>query len=111
MIADRVESADGATYLDRALAQSAAALEAATGDHPDEAARRRMSCAEAVVEATDDRVAKAVVQLAAAAVANRLALPEAEQLAARADHSFAKLGVDPAGWRQVFALATRAVAT
>jgi len=110
-LADRIEGTEGATYLDRAVSQSAAALEAAAGDHTDEEARGRIGRAYAVVEPTDDRVAKAVVQLAAAVVAGRLGQADAEHLAARAEHSFAKLGIDPSGWRQVFALATRAVPT
>ena len=35
----------------------------------------------------------------------------AEETAAHAEHLVAKLGVEPAGWNHVFALATRAVPT
>ncbi|HWJ63863.1 MAG TPA: adenylate/guanylate cyclase domain-containing protein [Acidimicrobiales bacterium] len=110
-LADRIEQATGATYLDRAVANLAASLEAATGDTGPAEAQRRLSIARSAVQATEDRVAKTIVELGAAAMANRLALPEAEEDAARAEHLAAKLGIDPAGWNRVFALATRAVPT
>jgi hypothetical protein len=110
-LADRVDRVEGATYLDRATANLAAALEAATGDAGPGEAQRRLSIARSVVHPTDDRVAKAVVELGAAAVASRLALPEASEVAAEAEHLVASLGIDPTGWNRVFALATRAVPT
>jgi class 3 adenylate cyclase/tetratricopeptide (TPR) repeat protein len=110
-LADRIEETAGATYLDRATANLAAALEAAAGDQGAVEAQRRLSIARAAVQPTEDRVAKTVVELGAAAVSSRLALPEADHDAARAEHLAAKLGIDPAGWNQVFALATRAVPT
>lgn len=111
VLADRIDEATGATYLDRATANLAAALEAAAGDAGEAEARRRLSVARNAVQGTEDRVAKTIVELGAAALSNRLALPEAEQDAARAEHLAAKLGIDPAGWNRVFALATRAVPT
>jgi class 3 adenylate cyclase/tetratricopeptide (TPR) repeat protein len=110
-IADRIDEAVGSTYLDRAIANVAAALESAAGDAGAAEAQRRLSVARAAVHPTEDRVAKAVVELGAAAMAARLALPEAEETAARAEHLVAKLGIDPTGWNHVFALATRAVPT
>jgi hypothetical protein len=110
-LADRIDEATGATYLDRANANLAAALEAAAGDAGAEEALRRLSIARTAVQGTEDRVAKAVVELGAAALSSRLALPDAEEAAARAEHLVAKLGIDPTGWNRVFALATRAVPT
>ncbi|WP_421121167.1 tetratricopeptide repeat protein [Aquihabitans daechungensis] len=110
-LADRIDEAAGATYLDRATANLAAALEAAAGDAGAAEAQRRLSVARAAVQGTEDRVAKAVVELGAAALSSRLALPDAEEAAARAEHLMAKLGIDPTGWNRVFALATRAVPT
>jgi hypothetical protein len=110
-IADRIDEALGATYLDRAIANLAAALETAAGDAGAAEAQHRLSVARAAVHPTEDRVAKAIVELGAAAMAARLGLPEAEETAARAEHLVAKLGIDPTGWNHVFALATRAVPT
>jgi predicted ATPase len=110
-LADRVDRADGATYLDRAVANLAAALEAAAGDAGAIEAQRRLSLARTAVQPTEDRVAKTVVELGAAAMAGRLGLASAEEDAARAEHLAAKVGIDPAGWNRVFALATRAVPT
>jgi hypothetical protein len=110
-LADQVEDATGATYLDRAIANVAACLEAAAGDAGAGEAQRRLSIARTAVQGTEDRVAKTVVELGAAAMSSRLALPEADQDAARAEHLAAKIGIDPAGWSRVFALATRAVTT
>lgn len=110
-IADRIVAVTGSTYLDRAIANLAAALEAATGDAGAPEAQRRLSVARSAVHGTEDRVARAIVELGAASVAARLALPEAEETAAHAEHLVAKLGIDPAGWNHVFALATRAVPT
>jgi len=110
-LADRIDAATGATYLDRATANLAAALEAAAGDTGAAEAQRRLSIARTAVQGTEDRVAKTVVELGAAAMASRLGLPTAAEDAARAEHLAAKLGIDPAGWNRVFALATRAVTT
>ena len=85
--------------------------DAAAGDAGAGEAQRRLSIARTAVQGTEDRVAKTVVELGAAAMSSRLALPEADQDAARAEHLAAKIGIDPAGWSRVFALATRAVTT
>ncbi|WP_426571254.1 adenylate/guanylate cyclase domain-containing protein [Aquihabitans sp. McL0605] len=110
-IADAVDGAVGATYLDRAIASSAAAIEAAAGDHGEAEAHRRITQARSAVLPTDDRVAKVIVEMAASAVADRLGLPEAEELAGGVEHQLARLGIDGAGWLRVFALASRAVPT
>ncbi|MFN8018409.1 MAG: adenylate/guanylate cyclase domain-containing protein [Acidimicrobiales bacterium] len=109
--ADRIDELDGATYLDRALGNVGAALEASVGDVGEAEAQRRISLARSAVHPTEDAVAKAVVELAAATVAGRLGLPEAEEVAARAEHLFGKLGVDAVGWRRAFAAATRSIPT
>lgn len=110
-IADQLDVVEGATYMDRAMANVGAALEASAGDQGSAEAQRRLSLARSVVHPTEDVVAKAVVEMAAAAVASRLALPEAEEVHGRAEHLLAKLGIEADGWHRVFALATRAVPT
>jgi class 3 adenylate cyclase/tetratricopeptide (TPR) repeat protein len=106
--ADRVALLEGATYLDISVANLAASLEASVSDTGAAEAQRRLSLARNVVHGTEDAVAKAVVEAGAAAVARRLGLPEAEEVAARAEHLRAKLGVELTGWDRVFATAVRA---
>jgi hypothetical protein len=105
--ADRVDRADDATYLDRAMGSLGAALEASAGDHGAPEAQRRISLARSAVHGTEDQVAKAVVELGAAAVAARLGLPEADEVADHAGLLLARLGIGADGWRRAFALATR----
>jgi hypothetical protein len=102
-----VAAADDATYLDLAIAELGAALEAAASDTGAAEAQHRISVARAEVHATEDQVARTVVELAAAAVAARLDLPERDEVAAHAEHLSAKLGIEAAGWRRAFALALR----
>jgi hypothetical protein len=90
------------------VANLAASLEASVSDTGAAEAQRRLSLARNVVHGTEDAVAKAVVEAGAAAVARRLGLPEAEEVAARAEHLRAKLGVELTGWDRVFATAVRA---
>ncbi|MCB1038361.1 MAG: AAA family ATPase, partial [Acidimicrobiales bacterium] len=106
-VADRIERAEGATYLDLAVGSVAAALEAAAGDAGPAPAQLHLSRARAAVQRSEDRTAVAVVELAAAAVSQRLALDDAEEAEARAEHLLAKLGIDAAGWKRAFALALR----
>jgi len=106
-VADRIERAEGATYLDLAVGSVAAALEAAAGDAGPAPAQLHLSRARAAVQRAEDRTAVAVVELAAAAVSQRLALDDAEEAEARAEHLLAKLGIDAAGWKRAFALALR----
>jgi len=107
VVADPIKMADGATYLDRALGEIGAALEAAGGDAGAVEAQRRISVARSVVHPTEDRVAHAIVELAAATVALRLGLPEAEETAGHAEHLLAALGIEASGWKQVFGPAVR----
>lgn len=106
-VADRIEGAEGATYLDVAMGHVAAALELAAGDRGDELAVGRLSLAREAVHRTEDRVARAVVELAAASVSARLARPEADEDAGRAEHLLARVGTEAPGWKRAFALATR----
>lgn len=110
-LADAIEPLEGATYLDRAVGQLAAALEAAADDSSADEAQNRISQARNLVHPTGDRVAQAVVELGAAAITRRLGLAEADEVAARAEHLLGKLGIEATGWQRVFALATRTVAT
>ncbi|MEO6627360.1 MAG: adenylate/guanylate cyclase domain-containing protein [Aquihabitans sp.] len=107
-LADMVDDLPGATYLDRAIAQLAAGLEAAA--HQDgNAARGRVVLAIEAVGATDDQVSQAVVALGAAGVARRLGDDDAEARAAHADQAIAGLGIAATGWRVVFDRALGAV--
>ena len=108
-LADAVSSLEGATYLDRAMAEVAAALEAAAGrdDHGDtrSVAGRRMAAAQLAVGDSEDKVAHAVVALAEAAIARRLGTPAADALGAKADGLLARLDITPTGWVTLFDLA------
>jgi class 3 adenylate cyclase/tetratricopeptide (TPR) repeat protein len=106
-IAEGIASASGATYLDQAVGELAVALEAAAGDAGAARAQHHLSLARSTVHPTEDRVAHAVVELAASVIARRLGLDEAAETAGRAELLLAKLGVDAAGWKRAFALATR----
>jgi hypothetical protein len=106
-----IDQLDWATYQDRTMAHLGVALAAASSDTGGAEAQRRISLARSAVHATEDRVAQAVVELAAATVARRLGLSETDEVAAHAEHLWAKLGVDPTGWSNVFAAATRSVPT
>lgn len=106
-LADRIDGAEGATYLDRAVGAIAAGLEAAAGDHGAPAAALQVARARAAVHPSEDQLAQAIVELAAASIARRLALDEADEREAHAEHLLAKLGVEAAGWRRAFSLALR----
>jgi class 3 adenylate cyclase/tetratricopeptide (TPR) repeat protein len=106
-VASGIALVEGATYLDRAIGEVAAALEASAGDGGSERAQHHLSLARSHVHPAEDRVARAVVELAAAAVTARLGLDEAEETAGRAELLLAKLGIDAEGWKRTFALATR----
>ncbi|MCB0964601.1 MAG: hypothetical protein KDA98_15080, partial [Acidimicrobiales bacterium] len=110
-LADEIGERERATYLDRALANVGAALAAATADTGAAEASRRISLARSLVHDTQDAVAVAVVELAAAAVARRLGATEADEVAAHAEHLWGRLHVEPVGWERAFALATRSVPT
>ncbi|MGI8757323.1 MAG: adenylate/guanylate cyclase domain-containing protein [Acidimicrobiales bacterium] len=115
-VADGVAALAEATYLDHALAEVAAALEAAgpaggSGSDASSVASRRFAAAHRFVDGTEDRVAHAFIALAEAAVAHRLDAADADELASRAERLVAKLDIDPVGWERVFALALGATAT
>jgi hypothetical protein len=103
-MADVAESLPGATYLDRSVAELAAAVQAG-GRGDGDAARARLTAARALVGDTDDRVARAVVELVAATVSGWLGWPEAEDVERDAQQLVAALAIDPVGWRQILALA------
>jgi len=107
-LADRVNSADGATYLDRALAEVAAGLEALSGSDGGAVASRHVAAAQALVDATDDRTGQAVVALAAATVAHRIGSPDVDADANAADehaeHLLVKAGITAEGWSRLFDL-------
>ncbi|MCU1499873.1 MAG: hypothetical protein JWM47_3826 [Acidimicrobiales bacterium] len=107
--ADRVASLNGATYLDRAMAQLGAALQAAADGRP-ESATGRIEAARLLVDATDDLVSQSVVGLAAAEVAHRLGEPDAPDQMARAGRTATNLGIEPVGWTRLFDLTARPVA-
>ena len=109
--ADAVAAHGEATYLDLATAEVAAALEAAAssrsdaGSDPASEARRRLQAAWAAVDSSQDVVARAVVAMADARIAERLGAPDAAERAAEADRLVARLGIEPTGWTNVFDLA------
>lgn len=102
-LSDSVAALDGATYLDRSVAEIAAAFQAtARGD--ESAALARVASARGLVEPTEDRVARAIVEMAAASVSARLGRDDATDFEMAAQRRVAALGIDPVGWTQVFAL-------
>ena len=110
-LADAVAAMPAATYLDRAIAEIAAALEAAAADdgsHTSDAAStvgRRLAAARSSVAPTGDRLARGIIELAAARATRRIGSPDASDVAAASDHQLTKLGVDLDGWGAVFDLA------
>lgn len=110
-LADQVSAMPAATYLDKALAEVAAALEAATreghGATSDAASTvgRRIAAARSSVAPTGDRLARALVELAAARSAERIGAPDAVDLREASDHHLAKLGITAAGWSTIYDLA------
>jgi class 3 adenylate cyclase/tetratricopeptide (TPR) repeat protein len=117
-LASALAGDDNATYLDRAMAEVAAALEAAAspGGAPADGPSRVAGAAQHIAAASDlvadtgDRAARAVVALAAASVARRTRASDADDLAATAGQALTKLGIDGAGWTCLFDLALSPVA-
>ena len=110
-LADSVSAMPHATYLDQAVAEVAAALEAAAADGSERSdaasvAGRRLAAAHAATARSDDLVMAAVVDLAAAAVADRLGAADARGLADAARRDLDRLGISAEGWTRIFALAT-----
>jgi len=95
--ADRVEGDDRSTYLDRAWAGLAAGTAAARrGNRAAVDARFPELCAR--VDATDDRIAQAVVRLGWAMALEVVGDPEAPSLLAESSDRFTSLGIDSDGW-------------
>ncbi len=107
-LADEVAAMEGATYLDRALANGAAALEAAARRRSGEA-EVRLAMARALVADTEDRVATAVVDLIAVRVAERAGDPGRARARAELEAASVALGIDPVGWHRIADLALAAV--
>ena len=103
-LADAVSRVEGATYLDRAVAEVAAALQASRrGDSA--ATVVAVAAARAEVDPTDDRVARAVVELMAGAALAHLGHPDAAETEASAHGLVVALGIDPVGWLRIAASA------
>ena len=107
-LADSVAMLDGSTYLDRSVAEMAAALQAVSRGN-DVQAVARLASARALVEPTEDRVAQAIVEMVAASVSSRLDHPDAAELEVTAQELLAGLGIDPVGWTQILALTNTVV--
>jgi tetratricopeptide (TPR) repeat protein len=106
--AGRVRDADSSTYLDRALAAVAEALVAARGVDgvaPWQPVRDALDLARREVAPTEDVVAAAIVALASAIAAQATDDPEAEVAGIAAEDAWRMLGVEPYGWRTMFAAA------
>jgi class 3 adenylate cyclase/tetratricopeptide (TPR) repeat protein len=95
--AHRVEGDDRSTYLDRSWAGLAAGTAAARcGDRETVDSRFPELCAR--VDATDDRIAQAVVRLGWALALEVIGDPAASSLLAESSDRFASLGIDSGGW-------------
>jgi class 3 adenylate cyclase/tetratricopeptide (TPR) repeat protein len=98
--AQMVEGDDRSTYLDRSWAGIAAGAAAARGGRrADVDARFTELCAQ--VDATDDRIAQAVVRLGWAMALEVVGDAGASALLDEASDRFATLGIDPGGWAAV----------
>jgi class 3 adenylate cyclase/tetratricopeptide (TPR) repeat protein len=95
-----VEDDDRSTYLDRTWAGLAAGAAAARRGRR-AVVDDRFSDLRARVDATDDRVAQAVVRLGWATALEVLGDPNASSLVEDASDRFASLGIDPGGWAEV----------
>jgi hypothetical protein len=95
-----VEDDDRSTYLDRTWAGLAAGAVAARRGRR-AVVDDRFSDLRARVDATDDRVAQAVVRLGWATALEVLGDPNASSLVEDASDRFASLGIDPGGWAEV----------
>ncbi len=95
--ADLVEGDDRSTYLDRAWAGLASASAAARrGDRAAVDVRFPDLCAH--VDATEDRIAQAVIRLGWALALEVVGDPAAPSLLAESSDRFASLGIDTGGW-------------
>jgi hypothetical protein len=95
-----VEGDDRSTYLDRTWAGLAAGAAAARGGRRADVDTRFTELS-AQVDATDDRIAQAVVRLGWAMALGVVGAPAASALLDEASERFASLGIDPGGWASV----------
>jgi hypothetical protein len=96
----KVEGDDRSTYLDRSWAGLAAGAAAARGGGRAAVDSRFTElCAQS--DATDDRIAQALVRLGRAMALDVVGDPAAAGLVDEASDRFASLGVDPVGWATV----------
>ncbi len=99
----QVAAAPRSTYLDGATAAIAAALVMARAG--DEEAIVRFADLVTSLDATEDRVIRALVRLAEALALDALDLSSAELALQATEQMLAELGIDAHGWRSVFAAA------
>lgn len=108
-LAASLVSADGVTYMDRALmelAQGLAALGSGGQDPLDaQAARHHLAAAVAATAETGDAVAAAVFRLVSTSGAVVLSDPGADTNLAAAEADLARLGLRASGWRRLVGLA------
>jgi len=95
--AQMVEGDDRSTYLDRSWAGLAAGMAAARGGNR-EAVDARFPELCARVDATEDRIAQAVVRLGWAMALDVVGDPAALSLLAESSDRFTDLGIDSGGW-------------
>jgi hypothetical protein len=95
-----VEGDDRSTYLDRSWAGLAAGMAAARGGRR-AAVDARFPELLAGVDATDDRIAQAVVRLGWAMALQVVDDPAASSLLAESSNRFTSLGIDSGGWAAV----------
>jgi class 3 adenylate cyclase/tetratricopeptide (TPR) repeat protein len=92
--------AERGTYLDRLTAQLATALSELRSGDPD-AAMRALATASTEVDGTGDRVAQALLRMAAGRIRAAAGRPDDGHDALEAITAFESMGVDPYGWRRV----------
>lgn len=96
-----VEASEEATYLDRALAATAAGLALVQARRVEEG-MARLAEARAVVAATDDQLGAAVMALAEAVGAEAAGLDTAVERRSAAAIALARLGLTATGWETAF---------
>jgi tetratricopeptide (TPR) repeat protein len=104
--AERVRADDRSTYIDRMVAGLAQAL-ALMAREDAAGCGEVLARTAAMVDATDDVLAQAVVRLAAARLAAAGGPAAAVELARDAEERLATLGIDAEGWRRLFDTALR----
>jgi hypothetical protein len=107
-LADQVTSIAGSTYLDQAMAQAAASLEAAAQGRATDALAR-IEQAWSLVSGTQDQVARAIVDLIGCRVADCVSSPESARSWTEVEAELVALGIEPVGWQRIADLALAAV--